>query len=356
MWNIVTCVLQFYKIGVIKLIALHRTPPIRLLKDKALLNRLPLNYPKRARVEIDYAKQLAGYQGEKALDYYLEFLPEADYMILQNLNLQNNYGKNFQIDFLLLSTGCHFTIDSKNLVGSLYFEEKFHQLIRSHNGKEEIFENPLIQGERHQYQFKQWLAKQKFPEIPIEYFVSVSQSSTKIEASPGYRAAQERICHHEMIPQKIIQAAKKHPQQIFSEKLLKKLIRQLIKSNVTPEIDICKIFDIEKSETIPGVQCPQCDALPMERVGHSWYCSKCHLISYDAHLQALYDFFLINGPYISSREGCEYLNLPSPRIARRIFQEMNINYEGSNKNRYYILTEELFQDLPQMFSKMTLTP
>ena len=48
---------------------------------EALLRRLPDEHPQRPLIEKDLAKQLRGWQGEKAVSYYLDFLPEKEYLI-----------------------------------------------------------------------------------------------------------------------------------------------------------------------------------------------------------------------------------------------------------------------------------
>jgi hypothetical protein len=56
------------------LIVKPRTIPLRIKICEAILRRLPNNHPKQDFIKEDLAKRRAGYYGEQALDYHLEFL------------------------------------------------------------------------------------------------------------------------------------------------------------------------------------------------------------------------------------------------------------------------------------------
>jgi len=58
---------------------------IRIQTLEALLRRIPSDHPKRVLIENEYSKRMAGYKGEKSLDYYLSFLGE-DYYIFHDLD------------------------------------------------------------------------------------------------------------------------------------------------------------------------------------------------------------------------------------------------------------------------------
>ncbi|MGM0874073.1 MAG: hypothetical protein ACQEWV_04595 [Bacillota bacterium] len=58
--------------------------PIKIKKLEALLRRLPKGHSKCSYVEEEFAKRMAGYKGEKSLEYYLSFLDE-DFHIFHDL-------------------------------------------------------------------------------------------------------------------------------------------------------------------------------------------------------------------------------------------------------------------------------
>lgn len=105
-----------------------RDIPIVMLKTEALSRRLAEHHFKKKEVE-KHAKNLrAGYNGEKALDFTLGFLPEAPYIILHNLRIHDGSGF-FQIDTLILSPQFILITEVKNISGTVTYDE-FGQAIR----------------------------------------------------------------------------------------------------------------------------------------------------------------------------------------------------------------------------------
>ncbi|MED1204551.1 nuclease-related domain-containing protein [Heyndrickxia acidicola] len=121
----------------------ERKIPIKIQKIEALLRRIPITHPKRPLMEEELAKSYAGYRGEQSLDYHFKFLPEKNYLILHDLRLNNNEHSYFQVDSLLMSSKFLVIIEAKNISGSIIFDDHFNQLIRTINGKEEAFSDPI---------------------------------------------------------------------------------------------------------------------------------------------------------------------------------------------------------------------
>ncbi|MBM7660464.1 hypothetical protein JOC85_001236 [Bacillus mesophilus] len=131
------------------MIAKKRNYPIRIKKLEALLRRLPKSHMKRGDIEEELAKSYAGFRGEQSMNYHFDYLDKKKYTIIHDLRLfdQNHY---FQMDTLILSTRFLLIVEIKNIIGTLIFDKSFQQLIRSYNGKEDAFHNPLIQAKNHQ--------------------------------------------------------------------------------------------------------------------------------------------------------------------------------------------------------------
>ncbi|WP_218970926.1 nuclease-related domain-containing protein [Peribacillus kribbensis] len=110
------------------MITKQRTIPLIILKLDSLLRRLPPTHPKRILIQGDFAKRMAGYKGEQALDYYLNQLSPSDFLILHDLRLPSE-PYFFQIDTLLLTTRYLLILEIKNIAGTLYFEKSSSQLI-----------------------------------------------------------------------------------------------------------------------------------------------------------------------------------------------------------------------------------
>ncbi len=80
----------------------ERTEPVKIHKLEALLRRLPPSHQKYPLIEKELAMCKAGYRGEQALDFYLEYLPEDDHIIFHDLRLFDTRYY-FQIDTLLVT-------------------------------------------------------------------------------------------------------------------------------------------------------------------------------------------------------------------------------------------------------------
>jgi hypothetical protein len=96
-----------------------RIKPLRILQNEALLRRLPDYHRKRQEIETDNRNRIAGYNGEKRLDYYLSLLPNNEFKIYNDLRLTLQYA--FQIDSLIITPFFAAIIEVKNYSGTLYF-------------------------------------------------------------------------------------------------------------------------------------------------------------------------------------------------------------------------------------------
>lgn len=133
------------------MIVKKRQLPLMILKLQSLLRRLPKNHPKIPYIEENLAKKMAGYRGEHSIDYPLSFLTFQNYFILHDLRLPHN-DYFFQIDTLLISPKFILMLEVKNIAGKLFFDQEFHQLVRTLNDKEEVFPDPILQVKRHETQ------------------------------------------------------------------------------------------------------------------------------------------------------------------------------------------------------------
>ncbi|CUB08629.1 Nuclease-related domain protein [Bacillus cereus] len=174
------------------MIVKERKMSVHLLQLEALLRRLPAHHPKRNVVVESLAKFMAGYKGEQAIEYPLSFLSETKYSILHDIRLfdQKHY---FQIDALIVSSCFLLFLEIKNIIGTLIFDTKFNQLIRTADGTSEGgFPDPLLQLKRQEMQLRKWLSLHGLYNIPIESLVVISSPRTIIKTSD------------EMLPNKII--------------------------------------------------------------------------------------------------------------------------------------------------------
>jgi Nuclease-related domain len=316
------------------LIVKELSKPSRILKLEALLRRIPVDHTKYTEMKEDLRKRLAGYNGERALSYYLDFLPDKDYFIFHDLRLPNG-PYHFQIDYLVLSRRLAFILECKNFYGTLLLEDSFNQLIRTANDKEEGFQNPLSQAKWHQQQLRIFLQSHGFPHTPIEYLVAFSSPSTILKTNSRSQAVLKRIVHGYNLLDRLDEIGKAYKKEGIEMKHLRKLCKLILKNHVPSDQDILQKYGLTKSDVITGVQCPNCKAFGMIRMRRKWFCEKCGCYDRDAHIDAVKDYFLLVNSTMSNKQFREFTHLSSVDMASKLLMRMNLPSSGANKGRVY---------------------
>ncbi|MCC5803479.1 NERD domain-containing protein [Rossellomorea vietnamensis] len=314
----------------------ERQIPLTLLKLSAILGRLPEDYSKVPLIKENLAKIKAGYNGEKAIDYQLGYLPHKDYYIFYDIRLEVN-GRYFQIDTLILTNYFILILEVKNVAGSVNFDTVFNQFVQTKNGVEYAYPDPILQLNRQETQLNEWLKKNSFPPIPIHGLVVISNPQTVISANNA--ALNKKVIHAASLPIKITQFQNHFQNSMMTDKELRKIIR-LIKKNDTPlNLPILQTYKINEDNILPGVRCEKCDHLPVVRDYGYWNCPKCNRKSKSGHIEALKDYYLIFGNTITSRKLRDFLIISSPSLATRLISQ-SFPYAkpiGNNKGRIYTL-------------------
>ncbi|WP_163099313.1 nuclease-related domain-containing protein [Peribacillus alkalitolerans] len=308
-----------------------REIPISVLKLQVLIRRIPSNHPKIPLIQETLSKQLAGYKGEVAIEYHLSFLSEKDYLIFHDLRLQIQ-DFHFQMDTLIVTTRYVLILEIKNIAGTLYFDEEYHQLIRTQENREEAFPDPLLQVQRHERMLKKWISHLGFPQVPIVSLVVISNPYSIV------RSSSKKVIHSAYLPMKIHEIDTKFPAAILSEKEIKKLSRLLTKHHSPADYPILERFQISKEELLTGGHCPICERLPLTRIHGTWHCPHCNTKSINAHKESLKDYFYLWGDTITSRNLQQFLQFSSPQLATRILKSMNLPSTGINKSTIYCLS------------------
>ncbi len=313
----------------------QRKIPIIILKLEALLRRLPQNHPKYTIIKEQLLMNLSGFNGEKAIDYHLSFLPEH-YKILHDIRLKTG-PHFFQIDTLIFSSKFAVLLEVKNIAGTLYFDQKFHQLLRMLDGEETAFQDPLLQVQRQEGHFQKWLQANKLTSIPLHSFVVISKPSTIIKTSPENKSLHRYVFHSELLPLKITELEKTTISEIAPEHELKKITRKILKHHTPLETSVLAKYKISEDDLMQGVFCPYCETVRISRANGKWYCARCDKYSKDAHTQAIRDYFFLFGNIITNQKLRHFLQIESPSLATRILQSLELNSIGSKKGKYYIL-------------------
>ncbi|MCF6410851.1 nuclease-related domain-containing protein [Pseudalkalibacillus salsuginis] len=180
---------------------------------------------------------MAGYRGEKSIDYYLGLLSEKQFGIFHDLRLKNGRGC-FQIDTLVISPSFFLIIEVKNIAGTLYFNNKKDQLIRTIEDKVEGLPDPFLQVFNQKIQLEKWLLQNKFPRMPLEHLVVISNPSTIIKTTQYI----PELIHNGNIPQKVQQLTQRYKFEHLPTKELKKRSSRLLKKHTPADPDILKLL------------------------------------------------------------------------------------------------------------------
>jgi hypothetical protein len=313
----------------------ERTMPWKVLKLQAILERLVPDYPKVPLLKENLSKGLAGYSGEKSIEYHLSFLSKEDYYVLHDIRLSDGEHY-FQIDTLILTTKFALIIEIKNLAGSVKFDTDFNQIIQSKNGIEHALPDPVLQLQRQEALFKKWLKRNKLPSIPVKGVVVISNSKTILRSNDS--SLHQKIIRSDYLLYKINQIQSLFSSNVMSKKELKRVTR-LIKREDTPlNQSILKLYNIPPEEIMRGVFCDSCRHLSMKRIYGTWQCPRCFKRKKDSHLAAIYDYFLLFGHEITNNQLRDFLMISSPALSTRILNSVAPNTRGKNKGKIHLLS------------------
>lgn len=315
-----------------------RKIPLTILKLQALLRRLPSNHTKIPIITEDLKKRMAGYKGECSLDYQFSFLDPKHFFILHDLRLPDD-NRYFQMDSVILSRKMCLIIEVKNIAGSLLFDPVFKQLIRTKDGEEIAFSDPITQAERHEAQLKKWFQHNRMPQIPICSLVVISNPQSIIRSTTQNHLICRKVIHRDSLANKIEELENLHGRSVLEEKEIKKMTRHFLKQHTELDPSIGGKYNISKEEFVKGVMCPNCNHPSMtKKHGAWWYCPKCRLTFQNAHLSAIGDYRLLIGNTITNSQLRDFLQIHSSAAATRIFQTLMFGYTGTRKNRVYTIS------------------
>lgn len=306
--------------------------PLRLFLTEILLRRLLPGHPIRPKVEKDLAKRWAGHWGEITLANYLKELFPDKYYIFHDLQfyIQCVY---FQIDTLLISSNYTLVIETKNISGTLTFENQFKQLIRLED--DEAFEDPRIQALRNVKLLKRLLYRKSINLGPIEYLVFFSNVKTKLKVASENQSDLSKICKARELFIKIDEFEEKYQKEILTPTKIQQIGDLLLTHHSPSKINILEEYKLTTADLRTGVCCPTCLAIPMNYVRGKWICPFCQTSSKNAYIEGLNDFFYLYKPTITNSECKNFLHLPSSDIAQKLLFSLKLETSGNTKGRIY---------------------
>jgi hypothetical protein len=319
-----------------------RSYPIEIMMLEAIVRRFPPHNPRKVEFKEKLMRKRAGYKGELTLDYYMSQIDHSNFMILQDLRIPHN-GTHFQIDTLLISSTFILIIESKNYAGILEFYPEFNQLIRTLNGVQEAFPDPVIQTKIQASQLKSFLSKNhQFTLPPIKFLVAMSNSQAIIKNPTNNKEVSQKVCRTSSIAFRIKPLEEEYKNPTLSKKEIKKIVKLLLNSH-TPFIPHLASMNLPLEDMIQGVECPQCNEFHMDRIHGTWVCKHCGHVSKEAHIPAIKDFFLLYGFKISNKQLRRFLLINSVYTGNRILQALDLLTTGSTKDRIYSPPKNFFE-------------
>lgn len=305
--------------------------PIYMDKLQLLMNRLEDDLVKQS-LEVELSKMIAGFRGEDSINYFLNMLPnQKECQVLHDLRIPHETTF-FQVDTLILNPAYILIIEVKNISGNLFFDHTFNQLLRTKNGIEEPFQDPIAQVERQKYQLEHWLSKNKFPTVPIESLVVMTHSQSVLKTNDVSHRISKKVIHSVQLLDCIRQFQRKYKQHVIvAGDVMNKITRRLIKEHTPRDVDVMEQYKISKEMIIKGGQCEGCLGFGMKKGHRSWKCSKCGHTSKKAHIKALRDYCLLYHHSINNQQARDFLLVNSTSIASKLLVSMNLSYTGTLK-------------------------
>ncbi len=307
------------------------------------MNRLEDDLVKQS-LELEIGKMTAGFRGEDSINYFLNMLPnKKECHVLHDLRIPHE-STFFQIDTLILNPNYFLIIEVKNISGNLFFDHTFNQLLRTKNGIEEPFQDPIPQVERQKYQLEHWLRKNKFPTVPIETLVVMTHSQSVLKTNDVSSRISKKVIHSVQLLDRIRQLQRKYKQHVVvSRDVMNKMTRKLTKEHTPRDVNVMERYKISKEMIIKGVQCTGCLAFDMKKGYRTWNCPHCSHSSRNPHIRALKDYSLFIQTMITNQQARDFLKLSSISIASKLLVSMQLPYTGATKGRTYDLS--LLKDL-----------
>ncbi|MDR7078721.1 hypothetical protein J2Y03_003774 [Neobacillus niacini] len=237
----------------------------------------------------------------------------------------------FQIDHLFTTPYFGLILETKNMSGSLEFQDNPPQLIqKKEDGQTKYYESPVVQLERNLELLEIWLEERNI-QLPLFGAIVLAYPKQHVEIPP----ANTTLLYPNMIPPFI----KSLPQQ--GKKLdfptVHRISSELLASH-RPFIPkpVCETYKIPISEIKPGVRCCNCGRIGMIKLPRTWHCNYCDVNNHRAHVETLTEWFLVVKRSITNRECREFLGVDI-HTATRILLSMNLQFKGSFRNRTYFM-------------------
>ncbi len=305
----------------------YRDKSAKIAGYEALLKRLSPTHSKRTMIADALYHDIAGIGGEERVDDWLSYFePEYPFLIIQDLNLPNRA----QLDTLLITEDCVIILEIKNLSGQLRHRSNPSALSQiGATGKHRYFKSPIIQVETAKIKMERILKNLECP-LPVHAAVVMAYSSQVIDNVPS----DATVWTADEI---LVQLYRRNiGPKLLSPEQMHELAQQLLATDQEHHpFPLSTRYGIPLSDIEKGVYCPRCILRKMERIGRHWECLPCNLLTKDAHLNAIDDWFMLCKSTITTNECKDFLGLSNFEAAKRLLKRKGLTEIGGRRNRSY---------------------
>ncbi|WP_146815434.1 nuclease-related domain-containing protein [Halobacillus faecis] len=313
---------------------MSREKSLELLKLESLLNRVSTHHPLREEMANRLGRLSAGHFGESTAEHYMKYFPGIS---RQDVRLHDGI-QPFQIDTLLISKECLVILEVKNYKGELHFDLDQRKLIRTIDGKIEIFQDPFIQVALQKFQLQRWIKRSGFPSIPIYSFIVIANSNASLTFQGEDLSKRKRVIFAKQLPTHLTKFMENFKgKNVWTDDHLDEFSARIKAEYIPYDSDVMKQYGISKDELNWGVPCPSCRLLGMVRRRDHWLCESCGSKSKDAHLHLLKDHQLLIGDTITNAEFRASTGIGSVKVARTLLNQCCTHNNRHSKARKYTI-------------------
>ncbi|GEN47156.1 NERD domain-containing protein [Alkalibacillus haloalkaliphilus] len=314
------------------MIILPQQKPSSLARLEVITPRLMKHSPVYQDVRNRYLREKSGYDGERSLNYYFNFLPQSA-IYLHGLRVEERQ-YTFQIDHLILFPNLFLIIEVKNNAGLIKYNTETGVLkCIKRDGTYEHYGDPFIQARIQRFKLKKLLEPSGFNVPPIHTLVVFSHQDAVLEIE-GH---QPDLIISQRLPWRVSELEQKYSTPIFSRDEVLKIGKMLKNKHKPKEENIIEECNIKREHIRAGVWCTNCKKFMMKRTNRNWECPSCKHKDRNAHLKALEEYRLMFGKTIKNSEAREFLQVPI-HVAKRLLKKTSSSYAGETKAREYTLS------------------
>lgn len=308
----------------------RRSEPPEIFQLESLIQRTSIVHPLFPHWTEKLRRISAGFHGEQRVDnLWSEILLSLPHYLIHDLFIQKPKSSH-QLDTLLVTNRFILLLEIKSISGQLNFDPQLRQFSRTNkDGSIDGMRNPDDQVRRHEGCVRNFLKEKKIS-LPVVGVIIFTYPSSIVNSRPANRV----VIQASGLPYLMDQLAAKYPHDVLNTRQTRRLADQFLQLHTDPPLRELNV----PAELRKGVLCGQCDEV-LHYDKRAWRCSRCSYKNPLAHLETLLQYRSLISHTISNREFREFTRLPSVSTASKMLTRSNMDYQGSFKDRIYLIPE-----------------